>query len=261
MEIISYISVNSTIYIWIFSYFVLLKWNGENMKNQFESKNCEECTDKAPMFLLLKPEELRIIDKDRFTVNFRPGEIIVKQGTTSSHVISLVAGFAKIYIESHFNRNLILNFIKPWKILGGPGIYTDNRHHYSVLAIEASRVCFIDIQNFKEVLRKNYLFAEAFISYLNQKSIYTFERLISLTQKQMPGRIADGLLYLSKEVYNNTCFNTTISRQDFADFTAMSKDSAIRILKDFERDQIITLKGKEVCILDMDQLKEISLKG
>jgi len=213
------------------------------------------------MFMLLKPEELRIINEDRYTVNFRPGEIILKQGTTSSHVISIVTGFAKIYIESYNNRNLILNFIKPWKILGGPGIHTDNKHHYTVAAIEASKVCFIDVQNFKKVLRMNCQFAEAFISNLNQKSIYTYKRLVSLTQKQMPGRIADGLLYLANEVYHQTCFQTPISRQDIADFTAMSKDSAIRILKDFERDRIISLKGKEVCILDMDQLKEISLKG
>jgi CRP/FNR family transcriptional regulator len=43
--------------------------------------------------------------------------------------------------------------------------------------------------------------------------------------------------------------------------TAMSKDSAIRILKEFERDGIISLKGRELSILDMDHLLELSFKG
>jgi CRP/FNR family transcriptional regulator len=52
-----------------------------------------------------------------------------------------------------------------------------------------------------------------------------------------------------------------LSRQEIADLTAMSKDSAIRILKDFERDGIITMQGSNLSILDMEQLNEISLRG
>jgi CRP/FNR family transcriptional regulator len=52
-----------------------------------------------------------------------------------------------------------------------------------------------------------------------------------------------------------------LSRQEIADLTAMSKDSAIRILKDFERDGIISMQGNQMSILDKDQLKDISLKG
>ena len=52
-----------------------------------------------------------------------------------------------------------------------------------------------------------------------------------------------------------------LSRQDLADLTAMSKDSAIRILKDFERDGVIDLNGNELSILNMDQLLYFSHHG
>jgi CRP/FNR family transcriptional regulator len=77
----------------------------------------------------------------------------------------------------------------------------------------------------------------------------------------MHGRMADGLLYLSKVFFESDTFKLYLSRQEIADLTAMSKDSAIRILKDFERDRLITLKGNELSILNTDQLLNISLKG
>jgi CRP/FNR family transcriptional regulator len=85
--------------------------------------------------------------------------------------------------------------------------------------------------------------------------------MISLTQKQMHGRMADGLLYLSKDFFKSDTFKLHLSRQEIADLTAMSKDSAIRILKDFERDGLIALKGNELSILDTEQLISISIKG
>ena len=77
----------------------------------------------------------------------------------------------------------------------------------------------------------------------------------------MHGRMADGLLYLSKAFFESDTFKLYLSRQEVADLTAMSKDSAIRILKDFERDGIIAMQGNELSILDKDQLQNISLKG
>ncbi len=84
---------------------------------------------------------------------------------------------------------------------------------------------------------------------------------MGLSQKQMHGRIADALIYLSKEIYSSKVVGGEISRQDMADYTSMSKDSAIRILKEFERDEIIILDGKSIEILSDERLQEISQRG
>jgi CRP/FNR family transcriptional regulator len=85
--------------------------------------------------------------------------------------------------------------------------------------------------------------------------------MVSLSQKQMPGRVADALIYLSDEIYESSCIGNEISRQDIADYTSMSKDSAIRILKEFERDRIIRLEGRCIEVLDLKRLQSISLMG
>jgi len=173
----------------------------------------------------------------------------------------LTSGIAKMSIEGLANKNLILQLILPWKIFGDPGLYVDNRYHYSITAIDPCTACFIDIQNIKILLRSNGIFAEAFVANSSLNSIRTFERLISLTQKQMHGRIADILIYLSKEIFQSDSFDLSLSRQDIGELSGMTKDSAIRILKEFEIEGIIKVDGKKIGILNKELLQEISFRG
>ncbi len=217
--------------------------------------------NKAPYFKILSPEELEILNRDRYSVRYKVGEMILKQGTSATHVLSLIDGIVKIYIEGMGERNLLLSLQKPWALLGGPGLHTDRKAHYSVSAVTDVSICFIVLENFNKVMSINCRFANQLIKHVSNHSVILFDKMISLTQKQMHGRMADGLLYLSKVFFESDTFKLHLSRQEIADLTAMSKDSAIRILKDFERDRLISLKGNELSVLDTDQLLNISLKG
>ena len=228
---------------------------------RYECIECKDCIHKAPYFECLSASELDIINKDRYSVRYREGEMILKQGTSATHVLSLVGGIIKIYIEGIGDRNLLLDLLEPWSLIGGPGVHIDNKIHYSVAAMTDVTVCFIDANHFRKIVEKNSTFASQMINHMSHKAVNMFEKLVSLTQKQMPGRMADGLLYLSKGFYRSDTFSMHLSRQDLADLTAMSKDSAIRILKEFERDGVISINGRELRILDMRQLMEISQKG
>lgn len=231
-------------------------------KTQIEGcEDCQECMNKAPYFKILSPEELEILSRDRYSLRYKAGEMILKQGTSSTHVLSLIDGIVKIYIEGMGERNLLLSLQKPWALLGGPGLHSDRKVHYSVSALTDVSICFIVLENFNKVMSINCRFANQLIGHISRHSVLLFDKMISLTQKQMHGRMADGLLYLSKDFFESDTFKLYLSRQEIADLTAMSKDSAIRILKDFERDGLITLNGNELSVLNTDQLQNISLKG
>lgn len=223
--------------------------------------SCVECNEKSEMFKDLSAKESAILNTERYEVHFKAGENIVKQGTILTHITNLIKGLAKVYIEGYDNRNLIINITGNHTLLGGPGLFTDNRNHYTVSALEDCVVCFINTNNFKEVLLKNSKFSEKFYRHLNEKTINTFDKILSLTQKQMHGRMADALIFLSRKVYASNVFEVHLSRQDLADMTAMSKDSAIRILKEFEKDGIASIQGKKVNILNPEGLEKLSFHG
>lgn len=211
--------------------------------------------------MLLSDEELSIINRDRYSVRFHEGEVILKQGTAANTLISVIDGFARKYMEGFNDRKLILDFVKPWQLVGAPGVHNNGKNSYSVVAIQETLVCFLDAKNFTEVLGRNGEFAKAYVELCSGNYGRSLERMVSLSQKQMHGRIADALIYLTKEIYESDLIGSEITRQDIADYTSMSKDSAIRILKEFERDQIVRLLGKSIEIIDGDRLRSVSVNG
>ncbi len=223
--------------------------------------SCINCSCKSSLFSLLNQDELEMVEKSRLNVVFKPGETIRKQGTQMTHVISVSSGMAKLYLEGIESRNAILRIVRPTNFIGGPGIYLDQMHHYTVMALMESSVCFIDMNVFKEIIRRNNSFAEEFMKDFSRNTLNVYNRLLYLTQKQMPGRMADSLLYLFEEIFESDHFPMLLSKQDLADLSAMSRDSAVKILRSFEREGIIRFDEKELRLLDHESLRKISRIG
>lgn len=223
-------------------------------------KNCFDCAFRSPMFDFLNKEELKIISENKFEIRFRKGEIIRKQGTHLSHVISVNSGLAKLYIEGYNGRNLILRIIKSRNFIGGPGMYYDQRHHYSVIALVDLSACFIDMKIFKQIINTNPAFAGAFMKEFSKNMLQTYDRLVSLTQKNTPGRMAEALLYLANDIFEDDRFDPLITKTDLAELTGMAKDSAVKILREFREDNLIKL-DKGIEILNRPALQKISEFG
>ena len=123
---------------------------------------CEDCNRRIPLFGSLTEDELKLLNKDRYSVRFHEGEVILKQGTRVDYQVSVVDGFAKMYIEGYQNRNLILDFLKPTKLISSTGIQSNSKLRFNVVAVRETLVCFIDLNNFKAVLASNSTAALAF---------------------------------------------------------------------------------------------------
>ncbi len=225
-----------------------------------ELDNCLDCAIKASLFKFLTKEELALMNKERFVMQFKAGELIYKQGSSYSHVISLTSGLVKLHIEEA-NRNIITRFIRPTEFIGGPGMYVDDKHHNSATAVEDSILCYINLNNFKNVLRKNSLFAEELIKIISTKGLKGFERMMSLSVKQMPGLVAEAIIFFAEYVYKKNTYNLTISRQEIADYCGITKESVIRTFKDFKDNGLIILDGNYLNIIDFDSLQRISKTG
>jgi CRP/FNR family transcriptional regulator len=53
----------------------------------------------------------------------------------------------------------------------------------------------------------------------------------------------------------------TISRQELSDLAGMSKESSIRILKEFKDEGIVAVNGNSIHILKPEQLQQIRETG
>lgn len=230
-------------------------------KDILEHRNCMLCNSKADLFKYLTESELELIDQNRITVYYKKGETIRKQGSSLTHVISISRGLAKVYLEGPNNKNVIMAIASPSFFIGGSGMFVDRKHHFSVAAITEACVCFIELKIFKDLLRENVLFAEAYFKHKSLITLSAYNRLINLTQKHMAGRLADSLLYLSDEVFKKKKFELIVSKFELAELCGMSKDSVVRNLKQLSNDGFIKIEENHIEILDSEMLRHISKTG
>lgn len=228
--------------------------------NKKDCNNCDECNIKSPIFSILNSKDSEFLNFDRYSVSYKPGELIYKQGSSYTHLINLTSGLVKLYLEGN-QKELITRICKPFEIIGGSGVYIDNKHHNSAAAITEVNACFVDVKRFKEIIRKNALFAEEYIKIISERRLYSFERLGSVMQKQMPGIVAEAIIYLSEKIFDSARFDIQLSRQELANYCGITKEGLIRTMKEFKDEKLITLEGNILEILDGKTLHKISALG
>jgi CRP/FNR family transcriptional regulator len=223
--------------------------------------SCETCTHRWKNFQHLTNEELNLVNENRYEATFKPGEIIVKQGSPTSNALFLATGMAKTYIEGLNGKNFIISIALPGRLILGPGAYVDSRHTYTVAAITSVQACFINFDIFKRLVRTNGAFAEGLLEDISAKSLGSLTRMVNLSQKKMHGRLADALLYFSDIVFKNDEYEMILSRQELGEMTNMAKECVVRILKELEDTGVIYSDSSRIKILDRGKLIQISVKG
>lgn len=230
--------------------------------NLNQNIQCNHCKSMSPCFQQLSEEELLQANDNRVQIQFKKGEIISKQGSFVTHIMYLRNGFAKVYKETDLDHNLILDIIPAGKLIGLTSLYNeDNIARFSVAALDNTMVCAIDRRTVEKFIQQNSSFAQSVIKALNKESLLFYDKMASITQKQMNGRVADAIIYLSERIFNNTKFKMILSRKDLAEFTGMSTVSVVRTLKEFKSEGIIEDQNGFIEIKKLTNLREISARG
>lgn len=249
-----------------------MSWQTETLiKTRKADRNCLFCKETCcvacfedqggSLFKSLSKSELELLVENKQQVTFKAGETILKQNTVSSHIVCLRRGITKVYVESGKGKSLILRLIKDSGMITSGGIFSQNVRQFTVSAVTEVECCFINSEKILHLFSSNGDFAIALLNQHNFQNSQMFNTLINLTQKYMPGRVADSLLYLKNEIFQTNPFPLPLSRQELADMSAMTKESYVRILKEFKTSGLVRFDGKSAEILDEETLVSISKNG
>ena len=231
----------------------------------FENKNhfydCETCLFKNISCHYLTNEEFEVIRRTSTQLHFKKGENILKQGGKATQLIFLHKGIVKFNYQNENEKNFIMTIVAGPKLLGGANLFFRETNIFSLVALEDCDVCYIDGRAFKNALVKHGDYMLTIFEHsveMFQDSIFNF---ISLAHKQVHGRIADILIYLTDSVYKNSNYDLTLSRKEIAEFAACSHENVITTLSKLNKEGIIELEGKKITIKDRKKLQEISKRG
>ena len=224
----------------------------------------QKLTGKAvdiPFGKLLTEEETKLVADNCNSVTYRKKEVIFRQGTRTSHIMFVREGYVKIFKEGRNNKFIILKVEKAGNFLGLTSIFGGQLHEYSASAIDDCEIVYVDFNTFHDILKKNGDYSLKIIQLLSINSLYIFDRLMSQSHKQLPGRIADVLLYFSEQIFNSNVYTFPFTRRELAELAGTTKESFIRTLTEFKNDKIIKLDGSKVEIVSMKIVKTLSELG
>ena len=216
--------------------------------------DCKDCKYKSEPVKRLSNEQLLKVDANRSELVFKKGELMSKQGMLMSHIFYLRTGFAKLYLESD-NEMTIVGIARPGTFIGIQALYGEQVFPFSAEAMTNVEVCLKDINTFRELVLENSAFAKGVIEILNADLVQSYNRMFSLSTKQIDGRFSELLLFLSNVFYKSNPFNLTISRREIADLISTTPESVSRLIGKFKSRGIITGTGQTIEIVDVSSLE------
>ena len=241
------------------------------MFDESQLKDCSNCArscclkcfpeEETTIFKTLTKDELDYLMLCKRNIIFKPGETIIKQNTNTTHFVCIREGMAKVVAEGPKGKNVILRLISTHSLVTAGGVVSDDIRHFTLTAITHVDCCLIDSTRLHKLLESNSRFAYELLKYNNRQNIQMLESLVSLTQKYMPGRVADTLLYLKNTIYQRNPFNCNLNKQELAEMSGMTKESFIRSIKELEVSGIVRQDKREIEILKEDDLMMLSRHG
>jgi CRP-like cAMP-binding protein len=238
---------------------VVLKSHSMDVTDQ--SVNCLDCDLDVDCLNKLVPGQRQFQELQKVRVRYRKGETLCKEGGFPSGVKTVLGGFVKVFVEGPGRRNIIVKILKPGDFLGLSSICGCVTYSYTAIALNDCLVCSLERDMVRELIGTNGKFASEIAKWYCRNYARAFEKISSLGFKRLPGRMADVLFYLDQPEFRLHDIYEHLSRKELADMAAISMESAVRILSEFDKSGIIRLSGKEITILDPGRLEQISRAG
>ncbi|HUW92883.1 MAG TPA: Crp/Fnr family transcriptional regulator [Bacteroidales bacterium] len=223
--------------------------------------SCLTCDFRSLVFSNLSEEDVDIVCNAREEIAYAKGEIINYEGDKIVDFKYLKNGLVKLFRRSPNGNEQIIAITRPYEFVSNTNVFSEGCYRYSLSALEDSVACCINIDLIKSLIIKNGKFGLSLITTLSRTSENIISQGLEIRNRNLAGRIAYVLLYLSNDIYHSRIFDLPVSRKEIADFISMSTANVIRTFSEFKRDGIIKSYGRTIEIEDINKLEVISQRG
>jgi len=154
-----------------------------------------------------------------------------------------------------------MKMLKAEDLTGFQPLFTESKWPASAIAIEDSIICTIEKQCLLKILMSNAEILMKISKLLSEELSYSYDKMVSLTQKHVRGRLVESLLMLVRKYgfeADGKTINVSLSRNDIAHLSNMTTSNAIRTLSNLATEGNIKIKGRKISILNFARLEQIS---
>ncbi|MFZ2489347.1 MAG: Crp/Fnr family transcriptional regulator [Anaerolineae bacterium] len=184
------------------------------------------------------------------------------EGDQPDYLYIIWMGRIKLVRHSVDGRDVVLDVLGPGRLVGELAVFEGASYSQTAQAMEDVAVIAITRQDYLELLQRYPSLATAVISELGRRLRVVNDLVQSLAVDRVERRIARALLRLA--LYNGTptrdgtMIQMRLTRQDLADMTGTTVETAIRVMSRFRKSGWITTQRGRVIIKHPDQLNLVA---
>jgi CRP/FNR family transcriptional regulator, nitrogen oxide reductase regulator len=193
--------------------------------------------------------------------SFAPDTFIFLEDDPADRLWVVQAGQVKIVKYASDKQETLLEVIMPGEMFGGAGILFPN-HPATAVAMTDTQTLSLDRDAYLHLIHQYSDVALRIIDLLGDR-LQAAMKMRALATERVDVRLANILLKLGDKMGERTTegirINLPLSRQDLADMTGTTIETAIRIMSKFRKEGLaLTEPGGFVVVLDHDRLKRLS---
>lgn len=221
---------------------------------------CEQCIIKQfnSMKSLTKDELIRISGCKTSRI-IKKGEVIFEEGENINGVYCIKDGICKLSKLSENGKDQIVKMVVKGQLLGQRSLITEEVSNLQAVALNDMEVCFIPRGEIMADLQNNLKFSFDVLKVMARDLRESDDIIVNMAQKTVRKRLADVLIYLHSNFGENTdgTLSILLSREDYANIVGTATESAIRIISQLKKENLISTKGKYIKIEDLTGLKRV----
>ena len=186
------------------------------------------------------------------------GELLFSEGEQAAGFFIVLDGKVKVYKLSPEGKERILHVIQPGGTFAEAAIFGEGLYPAYAEPLQVSKLLFLPKVAFLALLRDNSRISINMIAGLSKFLRQFANQIEDLTFKDVPSRLARYLMDLSRGTKRTV--ELPISKSQLASNLGTVSETLSRTLRKLSEDDLISVSGKTVEIIDFDRLEELAEK-
>ncbi len=190
------------------------------------------------------------------------GAMLFAEGQLPQFVFVVLSGRIKLSVTSREGKTMILRIAEGGDVLGLNAALTASEHEVSAEALEPCRVTAIRVKDFLGFLEKHPEAAMEATRCILQEYQAIFSDVCRLAlPTTVAGRLANLLLDWRKSPGQGQVkprYIMTLTQEEIAGMTGTSRETVSRVLQQFQREKLISIKGSSLTVLRPEALEQLA---
>ncbi len=224
-------------------------------------KKAHDVLINSQLFGGLPEEHIKEIEKISIDKHFKKGELIFFDGDEGIGFYLVVEGVVNVYKLSSEGKEQILHIVKAGETIGAVPVFSGRSYPANARAISKSHLLFFPRGKFVQLITEKPSLTMNILALLSMRLREFTIQVENLSLKEIPGRLAAYLLYLSQEQGNKDVIKLNISKVQLANLLGTGPESLSRTLGNMKSKKLVEEDGSNIRLINRSMLEELAESG